>query len=52
MEKFTINISVRNLVEFIMRSGDIDNRTAGAMSKQAMAEGTKMHKKIQGRMGI
>ena len=52
MEKFTINISVRKLVEFIMRSGDIDNRTAGAMSKQAMAEGTKMHKKIQGRMGI
>lgn len=51
-KKFTINISVRNLVEFIMRSGDIDNRTAGAMSKQAMAEGTKMHKKIQGRMGI
>ena len=41
MEKFTINISVRNLVEFIMRSGDIDNRTAGAMSKQAMAEGIR-----------
>lgn len=51
-EKFIINISVRNLVEFIMRSGDIDNRTTGAMSKQAMAEGTKMHKKIQGQMGI
>lgn len=51
-EKFIINISVRNLVEFIMRSGDIDNRTSGTMSKQAMAEGTKMHKKIQGKMGI
>lgn len=51
-EKFVINMSVRNLVEFIMRSGDIDNRTTGSMSKEAMAEGTKMHKKIQGRMGI
>lgn len=51
-EKFHIAISVRNLVEFIMRSGDIDNRTTGSMSKEAMAEGSKMHRKIQGRMGI
>lgn len=26
MEKQLIRISVRNLVEFILRSGDIDNR--------------------------
>lgn len=51
-EKFHIAISVRNLVEFIMRSGDIDNRTTGSMSKDAMAEGSKMHRKIQGKMGI
>lgn len=51
-EKFHIAISVRNLVEFIMRSGDIDNRTTGSMSKEAMAEGSRMHRKIQGRMGI
>ena len=30
-----IRISVRNLVEFIFRSGDIDNRIAG-MDKDAM----------------
>lgn len=51
-EKFHIEVSVRNLVEFIMRSGDIDNRTTGSMSKEAMTEGSKMHRKIQSKMGI
>lgn len=45
-----VHISVRNLVEFILRSGDIDNRVAGA-DKDAMLLGGKMHRKIQRRMG-
>ncbi len=47
-----IRISVRNLVEFIFRSGDIDNRIGKGMQKEAMQEGSRMHRKIQGRMGI
>lgn len=50
--KYEIRISVRTLVEFIMRSGDIDNRITGQMSKEAMAEGSRIHRKIQGQMGI
>ncbi len=49
-ERSVIRISVRNLVEFILRSGDIDNRTAGA-DKDAMAMGSRLHRKIQKRMG-
>ncbi|MDE7431048.1 MAG: DEAD/DEAH box helicase family protein [Lachnospiraceae bacterium] len=51
-EKYEIRISVRTLVEFIMRSGDIDNRITGQMSKEAMSEGSRIHRKIQGQMGI
>lgn len=45
-----IRISVRNLVEFILRSGDIDNRIAAA-DKDAMQMGSKIHRKIQRQMG-
>lgn len=41
-----IRISVRGLVEFIMRSGDIDNRHV-ASSDKAMREGTRIHQKLQ-----
>lgn len=47
----TIRISVRNLVEFIFRSGDIDNRRTGAKDKQAMEAGSRLHRKIQRQMG-
>ena len=47
-----IRISVRNLVEFIFRSGDIDNRIGKGAQKEAMQEGSRMHRKIQGRMGL
>lgn len=47
-----IRISVRNLVEFIFRSGDIDNRIGKGAQKEAMQEGSRMHRKIQGRMGM
>ena len=45
-----VQISVRNLVEFIMREGDIDNRS-GSFNENAMLEGSKIHRMIQGRMG-
>lgn len=45
-----IRISVRNLVEFVLRSGDIDNRRSGA-SDNAMQEGSRIHRLIQNRMG-
>ncbi|SFC61159.1 ATP-dependent DNA helicase [Butyrivibrio sp. YAB3001] len=46
----TINISVRGLVEFILRSGDIDNRIQQAPT-DAMQEGGRIHRKIQKSMG-
>ncbi len=46
-----IKISVRNLVEFILRSGDIDNRISSGQRADAMQEGSRMHRKIQRRMG-
>ncbi len=46
-----IKVSVRNLVEFILRDGDIDNRYAGAR-EDAMQEGSRIHRMIQKRMGI
>lgn len=49
--KQKLRISVRNLVEFILRSGDIDNRKGGFADKEAMQEGSRIHRKIQGRMG-
>lgn len=50
-QKKQVKISVRALVEFVLRSGDIDNRRSGAAQKDAMAAGTRIHKKIQKRMG-
>lgn len=50
-EKQNIKISVRNLVEFILRSGDIDNRRGRSMQAEAMQEGSRIHRKIQRRMG-
>lgn len=45
-----VRISVRSLVEFILRSGDIDNRKAAAPDN-AMQEGGRIHRMIQRRMG-
>ena len=45
-----ISISVRGLVEFILRAGDIDNRKA-ASADNAMQEGGRIHRMIQRRMG-
>lgn len=50
MEKPIVRISVRNLVEFILRSGDLDNRR-GSVDKEAMLKGSRLHRKIQKQMG-
>jgi len=49
--KNKIKISVRTLVEFILRSGDLDNRTGGRRDTEAMQEGSRIHRKIQKKMG-
>ncbi|MCM1191764.1 MAG: ATP-dependent DNA helicase [Butyrivibrio sp.] len=48
--KEEIQISVRNLVEFVLRYGDIDNRRQ-ASPDNAMQEGSRIHRMIQRRMG-
>lgn len=45
-----IAISVRDLVEFILRSGDIDSRSSG-IDMTAMQDGSKLHKKLQKEAG-
>ena len=45
----TIKISVRNLVEFILRSGDLTT-SSGLKDPDAMQEGARIHKKIQRKM--
>lgn len=42
-----IKISVRNLVEFIMKSGDIDTSRGGMSDVRACQEGSRIHRKIQ-----
>ena len=43
-----VSVSVRNLVEFILRSGDIDNtRGNGYKDSDVMQEGSRIHRKIQ-----
>ena len=45
-----IRVSVRTLVEFILRQGDIDNRIQ-VSPDNAMQEGGRIHRMIQRRMG-
>lgn len=47
MEKLKVRISVRNLVEFILRSGDLDNSRGSSGDKGAMLKGGRLHRKIQ-----
>lgn len=48
--KQKINVSVRSLVEFILRSGDIDTGFIGSSNNRAV-EGTRIHKKVQNASG-
>lgn len=45
-----IRVSVRQLVEFILREGSIDNRKSSG-SDTAMQEGSRIHRMLQRRMG-
>ena len=47
----TCKVSVRDLVEFILRSGDIVSSSTGIRDTDAMQEGTRIHKKLQKQMG-
>ena len=49
--KKSIQISVRNLVEFVLCSGDFDNRQSSSAQKDAMQAGSRAHRKIQKSMG-
>lgn len=51
MKKPVIRISVRNLVEFILRSGDLISGSKTAADKEAMLKGSRFHRKIQKQMG-
>ena len=46
MEKPIVRISVRNLVEFILRNGDLVSGS-GTADKEAMLKGSRLHRKIQ-----
>ncbi len=50
-QKNIIAVSVRGLVEFILRSGDIDNRRKSGQDVQLMLEGARIHRMIQQSMG-
>lgn len=52
MDKEVIRISVRNLVEFILKSGDLDTRKGAFADREAMAKGSRIHRKIQRQMGV
>lgn len=46
MEETTVRVSVRGLVEFLLREGDLDDR-ADASPESALIEGARMHREIQ-----
>lgn len=48
---YIIRLSVRDLVEFVLREGDLDNRKTASAKKEAMQQGSRLHRKIQRRMG-
>ena len=47
---YNIKVSVRNLVEFILKSGDLNN-TRTRSDGEAMQAGSRIHRKIQKSMG-
>lgn len=49
-KKSLVKLAVRELIEFTLRSGNIDARTQGAAA-EAMLEGGRLHRKLQKSMG-
>lgn len=53
IERPQLTVSVRNFVEFLLRSGNIDNRIkASGSDVETMQEGARIHRMIQHKMGI
>ena len=50
-EKKIKRISVRHLVEFLLRSGDLRARKSGLADREAMQAGGRIHRKLQKRRG-
>ena len=50
-EEMVSRISVRGFVEFLLRSGDIDQRSGGLPDRDAMQMGSRLHRRIQKSMG-
>jgi len=50
-EENTVRLSVRELVEFVLRSGDIDTRRSGARIQDAMLSGANAHRRLQSSAG-
>ena len=48
IDKPVIRISVRNMVEFLLRSGDI--KSSGYIGIQGLRQGAKIHRKLQKEM--
>ena len=44
-------ISVRSLVEFLLRSGDLRSGSGGWADREAMQKGSRLHRKLQKSMG-
>jgi hypothetical protein len=42
-----VKVSVRSLVEFILRSGDLNQSRGGWADREAMQAGSRIHRKIQ-----
>lgn len=51
-EEEIVKISVRSLVEFMFRSGDLTTGGMGLASTEAMQMGSRIHRKIQKSMGL
>ena len=47
IEENIVRLSVRELVEFVLKSGDIDNRKSGPAIQEAMLEGASVHRRLQ-----
>ncbi len=48
---FLVHVSVRNLVEFVLRNGDIDNRVSLVFGTAIMQKGSRIHRKLQKEAG-
>ena len=42
-----VRTSVRSMVEFLLRSGDLDTRTGAGVDREAMLAGGRIHRKLQ-----